>query len=163
MYAVKTLEKSGWVTHDKEDMQGGKFRSKGFQFQVFADDCYDSNVHFCFCWLVCIRVWITVASTLPSDSQKLRKYLLSNCIMLEDNQNTNTPKDITRNLKTQQLSDCYDLSPVSLAESSAPCIEVAAIIAGVATHGKQSPVPLALKLQLPFLRNMLLITDLQWN
>jgi hypothetical protein len=77
-------------------LQGGKVgrqtywhRSIGFQFVSFAYiDQYDSNLVILSCWLVYKRVWITVASTFPSDSeQMLRKYLPSDCIMLEDNQN----------------------------------------------------------------------------
>jgi hypothetical protein len=63
-------------------------------------------------------------SSLHLSEQMLRKYLPSNCIMFEDNQN-NTRKEHNSlnvtNLRTQQLSDSYST------ESSAPCIEVAAI------------------------------------
>jgi hypothetical protein len=51
-------------------------QSVGFQFVIFPYI------------LVFIRVWITVASTFPSDSEHmLQKNLPSNCIMLEDNHN----------------------------------------------------------------------------
>jgi hypothetical protein len=83
-----------------------------------------------FAGLDAYRVWITVASPIPSDSeqnllQKLRKYLSSHCIMLKDHQNESTRKGHKKlnvtNLRTEQLNDSY------CTEFIAPRIKVAAI------------------------------------
>ncbi len=66
---------------------------------------------FLLCWCLFIQVWITIASTFSSDSeQMLRKYLQSNCIMLEDKQNK-TRKEYN-SLNVTNCLTATSLSPV---------------------------------------------------